>query len=229
MVRVLEHAGCELDFDTRQTCCGQPAFNSGFRDRAREVAAGTIELFDNVDYVVAPSGSCTAMCRNFYPELFADDPAQEYRAGHLRRKLFEFSEFLVRVLGIDDVGATWRGRVTYHDACHALRELRVHDEPRRLLRNVRGLELVEMDLAQSCCGFGGTFSVKFPELSSAMAADKVESIRRTGACAVVSSDASCLMQISGLMSRMGLCIRTMHLAEVLAEGLATTQWSRSIK
>ena len=216
MVTVLRRAGCELLFDPRQTCCGQPAFNSGFRAEARRVAAGLLQLFDDADYVVAPSGSCTTMCRVFYPELFAEDPALLSRVAALRGRLFEFSEFLLEVLQQDDHGSRFAGRVAYHDACHALRELRIHDGPRRLLRRVKDLELVEMDAAQACCGFGGTFSVKFGELSGAMARDKVGSIQRAGVAAVVSSDASCLLQLAGALSRAGLPVRTLHLAEVLA-------------
>jgi L-lactate dehydrogenase complex protein LldE len=225
-VRVLERVGCEVSFDPRQTCCGQPAFNSGFRHEARVVARGLLSLWDDVDYVVAPSGSCTTMCRVFYPELFGEkekgpkslDPGtnEAERAKRLGAKVYEFSEFLVTVLGVEDVRASYAGRVKYHDACHALRELRVHDEPRRLLRKVRGLELIEMENADECCGFGGTFSVKFSELSGAMVADKVENIRRAGVGAVVSSDASCLMQIGGALSRARVPIKTLHLAEVLA-------------
>jgi len=216
MVTVLRRAGCDLVFDRRQTCCGQPAFNSGFRAEARQVATGLLDLFDDVDYIVAPSGSCTTMCRVFYPELFADEAALLPRVEALRGRLFEFSEFLLEVLQQDNYGSRFTGRVTYHDACHALRELRIHDGPRRLLQQVKGLELVEMDAAQACCGFGGTFSVKFGELSGAMAQDKVASIQRANVDAVVSSDASCLLQLGGALSRVGLQVRTLHLAEVLA-------------
>jgi L-lactate dehydrogenase complex protein LldE len=220
-VEVLERCGCTVLFDPRQTCCGQPAFNSGYRNEARAVARNMLSLYPDADYIVAPSGSCTAMCRNFYPELMSD-AAERDAVARLRSRLYEFSEFLTDVLGIEDVGASFPRRVTWHDSCHALRELRIREAPRRLLRHVAGLELIEMDQAQVCCGFGGTFSVKFPELSGAMLADKIASIERSGAEAVVSTDGSCLMQIAGGLRRAGSSIRTLHLAEVLASVAASS-------
>jgi len=201
MVNVLRRLNVEVDFPSAQTCCGQPAFNTGYWDEARQLARRYRDIFAGYDAVVSPSGSCTAMVRNFYPELGVNPPAT-----------YEFAEFLVKKLGVTDVGAKFPARVTYHDGCHALRELRLKDEPRQLLRHVRGLELVEMAEAETCCGFGGTFSVKFPQISTAMDAAKCASIAATGAEYVVSTDSSCLMQIA----RGYLPVKTIHLAEVLA-------------
>lgn len=216
MVAVLERLGYEIDFREDQTCCGQPAFNSGFREEARKVARHFLNVFEDADYVVLPSGSCTAMCSHHFAELFRDDADAMRRVHAMEPKIWEFSRFLLDVAKVEDVGASFQGKVTYHDSCHALRELSVKEGPRRLLRHVRGLELVEMDVAEECCGFGGTFSVKFAELSGAMARTKVDSIRRTGADAVVSIDSSCLMQIEGAIRKEGLPVRALHLAEVLA-------------
>ena len=216
-VKVLRRVGCEVEFDDRQTCCAQPAFNTGYRKEAREVAKRFIEIFEegNADAIVSPSGSCTAMVHH-YPELFAEDPAWLKRAQAIAEKTHELSSFLVRVLKVDDVGASWSGRVTWHDACHGLRDLNIKDEPRSLIRKVRGAEFVELDNADSCCGFGGTFSVKYPEISVAILDQKIEAIERAEVNAVVSGDASCLMQIGGRLSRIGSKVRVMHLAELLA-------------
>jgi L-lactate dehydrogenase complex protein LldE len=216
MAEVLERLGYAIDFPEAQTCCGQPAFNSGFRGEARLVARQFLKAFRDAEYIVCPSGSCTAMVRHHYAELFHKDPEALETSRQLSARVFEFSEFLVNVAGQEDVGARYDGVVTYHDSCHSLRELKLRDEPRRLLRAVRGLELREMDIAEECCGFGGTFSVKFADVSGAMVGTKIESIVRTGAGAVVSTDASCLMQIRGALSRAGLPIQALHLAEVLA-------------
>jgi len=210
MVSVLRRLGIECVFPEEQTCCGQPAFNTGYWDEARALARRYCEIFDGYDAVVSPSGSCTAMVRNFYPELLGSSPPASVNT-------FEFSEFLVKKLGITDVGATFPAKVTYHDSCHTLRELRLKQEPRALLRAVRGLELVEMTEAETCCGFGGTFSVKFPAISTAMDDVKCQSIVATGAQYVVSVDSSCLMQIGGWLRRKNLPVQTKHLAEVLAQ------------
>lgn len=220
MATVLERLGYQIDFREDQTCCGQPAFNSGFRDEARTVATHFLNVFEGAEYIVLPSGSCTAMCSHHLAELFRDDPAMLRRVHDFEPRIWEFSRFLLEVAKAEDVGASYAGKVTYHDSCHALRELGIKRGPRQLLRHVRGLELVEMDTAEECCGFGGTFSAKFAELSGAMARTKVESIRRTGASAVVSIDSSCLMQIQGAMRREGLDVQALHLAEVLAGGTA---------
>lgn len=212
MAEVLERAGCEVEFREAQTCCGQPAFNSGYRDEARSVAEHFLKTFEGAEYIVVPSGSCGSMIGHHYAELLPGDK----RVHDLEPRVFEFSQFLVDVLKVEDFGARFEGRVTYHDSCHALRELKIKQGPRRLLGNVKGLQLVEMDIAEECCGFGGTFSVKFPEISGGMVRTKIDSIERTGAQTVVSIDSSCLMQIQGALSRAGSKIRTMHLAEVLA-------------
>ena len=216
-VEVLRRAGCEVEFDERQTCCGQPAFNTGYRDEARQVAKRFIEIFEEskADAIVSPSGSCTAMVHHF-PELFVDEPDWRERARSVGSRAYELSSFLIRVLEVEDVGATWNGKLTWHDACHGLRDLNIKSEPRRLIRNVRGAEFVELENAESCCGFGGTFSVKYPEISVAILDQKIEAIERAGVDAVVSGDASCLMQIGGRLSRKGSRIRVMHLAELLA-------------
>jgi len=217
MTDVLERVGCEVEFREDQTCCGQPAFNSGFVPEARAVARHFLRVFEGADYIVAPSGSCSSMIRHHFPDLFDRESAEEQALHAVTSRVFEFSEFLLKVLGVEDVGAQFPGVATYHDSCHALRELGLKEEPRRLLRKVKGLELREMEPREECCGFGGTFSVKFAGVSANMAEDKIESILRTGAGTVVSIDSSCLMQIRGALSRRGLPIRTMHLAEVLAQ------------
>jgi L-lactate dehydrogenase complex protein LldE len=216
-VEVLRRAGCEVEFDQRQTCCGQPAFNTGYRNEARVLARRFIEIFEEskADAIVSPSGSCTAMVRHFR-ELFAEDEAWRTRAESIAERTHEFASFLVNVRGVDDLGASFNGRVTWHDACHGLRDLNLHSEPRRLIRNVRGVEFVELANADACCGFGGTFSVKYPEISVAILDNKIESIENAGVRAVVSADASCLMQIGGRLSRKASPVRAMHLAELLA-------------
>ena len=215
-VAVLRRVGCEVEFDERQTCCGQPAFNTGYRAEARQVAKRFIEVFEEstADAIVSPSGSCTAMVHHF-AELFTDDPSWRERAEAIAARTHELSSFLIRVLEIEDVGASWQGKLTWHDACHGLRDLNIRLEPRRLIRNVRGAEFVELENAESCCGFGGTFSVKYPEISLAILDQKIEAIERAGVQAVVSGDASCLMQIGGRLSRKGSNVRVMHLAELL--------------
>jgi L-lactate dehydrogenase complex protein LldE len=214
MADVLERVGCEVEFREEQTCCGQPAFNSGFTTEARGVARHFLRVFEGAEYIVVPSGSCSSMVRHHFADLFERGSAEEEASHGVTSRVYEFSEFLLKVAGVEDVGAQFPGVATYHDSCHALRELK--QEPRRLLSHVRGLELREMEPAEECCGFGGTFSVKFSDVSGSMVDDKVESIVRTGADTVVSIDSSCLMQIRGALSRRGLPIRAMHLAEVLA-------------
>jgi L-lactate dehydrogenase complex protein LldE len=216
MAAVLERLGYRVDFPEKQTCCGQPAFNNGYWSEARAIARHFVETFENCEQIVAPSGSCTAMVVNHFAELFRKDPPMLERVEALRRRVWEFSAFLTDIAGVEDVGARFDGVVTFHDGCHALRELGIRVGPRRLLEHVRGLELRELQPAGECCGFGGTFSVKFDELSRSMAAAKVDAILRTGAGAVVSADPSCLMQIRGALARAGAPVRTLHLAEVLA-------------
>src|SRR5215831_6665296 len=216
MAAVLERLGYQVDFPEEQTCCGQPAFNSGYRAEARTVARHFLNTFASAECIVVPSGSCTSMVSHHYAELFHKEPETLERVRAIEKRIFEFSTFLTSVAGVEDVGARMEDVVTFHDGCHALRELGIKTAPRRLLANVRGLELREMTPAEECCGFGGTFSVKFAELSGAMARTKIDAIERTGADTVVSLDPSCLMQIQGALSRAGSPIRTMHLAEVLA-------------
>jgi L-lactate dehydrogenase complex protein LldE len=217
-VAVLRRVGCEVEFDKRQTCCAQPAFNTGYRDEARQVARRFISIFEEskADAIVSPSGSCTAMVHH-YPQLFVGDSEWLPRAQAIAAKTHELSSFLVRVLKIEDVGASWNGRLTWHDACHGLRDLNIKTEPRRLISNVRGAAFVELEHADACCGFGGTFSVKYPEISLAILDQKIEAIERAAVHAVVSSDASCLMQIGGQLSRKGSKVKVMHLAELLNE------------
>jgi len=217
MVEVLRRVGCEVVFDERQTCCGQPAFNTGYRHEAQKFAKRFIEIFEDSDAeaIVAPSGSCTAMVKHFH-ELFPDDKTWRERADKIAAKTYELAGFLVNVLNKVDVGASASGRFTWHDACHGLRELGLRNEPRLLLKNVKELEFIEMSNADVCCGFGGTFSVKYPEISAGILDNKIEAIEKANIDAVVSGDASCLMQIGGRLSRLGLRTKTMHLAEVLA-------------
>ena len=216
MTEVLERLGYQVDFPAAQTCCGQPAFNSGYADDARQVARHFLDTFRDSEYVVVPSGSCTSMITHHYEDIFQDDAAMLAETHRLAPRVWEFSKFLLEVAKVDDVGARFNGVVTYHDSCHALRELRVKDGPRRLLAKVEGLTLREMEAAEECCGFGGTFSVKFPEVSGGMARTKIDSIVKADAATVVSIDSSCLMQLQGVIQRAGLPIRTMHLAEILA-------------
>lgn len=215
-VKVLRRVGCSVEFDERQTCCGQPAFNTGYRPEACALARRFIEIFESsgAEAIVSPSGSCTAMVRHY--EDLLDSAGWRARARAVAERTYELSSFLVNRLGVEDLGASFPGRLTWHDACHGLRDLGIREEPRRLLRHVRGAELVELPNAESCCGFGGTFSVKYPEISVAILDQKVDSIEGAGVDAVVSGDASCLMQIGGRLSRRGSSVRALHLAEVLA-------------
>ena len=213
---VLERLGYVVDFPERQTCCGQPAFNTGYRKEAGEVACQCMDVLGDAEYVVVPSGSCAAMITHHYEELFAQDPRRLEKTRHLAARTWEFSQFLLEVAGVEDVGARFDGVVTFHDSCHGLRELKIKQGPRRLLSHVKGLTLREMDIPEECCGFGGTFSVKFPSVSGGMSRTKMESILKTGAGTVVGVDASCLLQLRGVLSRAGSPVKTMHLAEVLA-------------
>ncbi|MEW5978160.1 MAG: (Fe-S)-binding protein [Acidobacteriota bacterium] len=218
VVKVLSDLGITVDYPEAQTCCGQPAFNSGYHEEAKELAERFLTVFRGSEYIVCPSGSCTSMVRVFYPEILSEPTLQE-SLHDIASRTFEFSEFLVKVLGVSDVGAHFPHKVTYHDACHLLRELQVKTAPRQLLQQVRGLQLVEMSQPEDCCGFGGTFSVKFPEISTAMVEDKVKAIAETGAEFVVANDSSCLMQIGGWLTRKGIPVKPIHLAELLASRL----------
>ena len=215
VVRVLRRLGADVEFPLDQTCCGQPVYNSGFTGPARLLARRVLSTFAESRYVVVPSGSCAAMMRVFYPELFKDDPALLRQAQELSAKVYEFSEFLVKVLGVEDLGVSNPDTATYHPGCHQLRELEVRDEPLKLLRQVGSLELRDLPHAESCCGFGGAFSVKFPHISEGMLSDKVKNVMSTGADTLVSCDMGCLMHIGGALSRQGSGIRLQHLAQVL--------------
>lgn len=217
-VRVLERAGCAVSFPDAQTCCGQAVFNDGFQDEARRLVRRMLDAFAGPEAVVAPSGSCVAMVREWYPRLFGgDDPTAE-RTRELARRMFELSEYLVRVLGVTDVGARFPATVTYHASCHGLRGLGLREEPLRLLSSVRDLRLVPLRGTEECCGFGGVFSIKFSALSGAMLASKLDAIEASGADVVTATDASCLMHIAGGLARRGSRVRAMHLAEILAQG-----------
>jgi L-lactate dehydrogenase complex protein LldE len=216
MVRVLERIGVGLSCPAQQTCCGQPAFNAGYRREARIAARRFIEVFEDSETIVCPSGSCVHMVRHHYPSLFGEDPLWAGRARRVADRTFEFSEYLVDVLGVEDLGAHYPGKIAYHDSCHLLRGLRVQEQPRRLLRKVAGAELVEMKKSDACCGFGGTFAVKYADISAAMVREKVRHIVESGADTVVGCDTGCLLNIAGAVSRMGLAIQTRHIAEILA-------------
>src|SRR5438270_11586579 len=213
-VKLLRRLGVEVDFPQAQTCCGQPHFNSGFHHDARDLARHAIKAFAGGRLVVTPSGSCAAMVKLEYPELFHDDMVWHGRAEELARRTHELSDFLVNVLGKEDVGARFEGKATYHMACH-LRGLGLVTEPERLLKRVRGLELVPLERADECCGFGGSFAVRYPGISGAMVQDKAAFIEQAGVDAVVATDAGCLMNIAGCLRRRGSKVKALHLAEVL--------------
>jgi L-lactate dehydrogenase complex protein LldE len=217
VVRVLRRLGVEVAYPEGQTCCGQPAFNSGFFDEARSLAGRFLDVFESErwDYVVCPSGSCTTMVSHYYPFLMHDVPDERERSEALGHRVREFSDFLVNVLGVKDLGARHAGKAVFHTGCHQRRELGVLEEPRELLRNVEGLDLVEWENEELCCGFGGTFSVKMPDVSTAMADEKVKALEKSGADALISCDSSCLMHLGGRLKRKGHDTRVLHLAQVL--------------
>lgn len=214
-VRLLQRLGHEVAFSDGQTCCGQPFFNSGYLDLARAQAQHTIAALAGDEPVVVPSGSCAAMVKNELAHLLADDQAWHERATNLASRTYELADFLLNVLGTEDVGARYEGRVTYHDACH-LRGLALSEAPVRLIRRVSGLTYVALERLDQCCGFGGSFAVRYGSISTAMVDDKVNCILATGAEAVVSTDTGCLMNIAGRLRRLGQPVRTLHLAELLA-------------
>jgi L-lactate dehydrogenase complex protein LldE len=214
MVQILERLGHTVVCPAEISCCGQPPFNSGYWDEARPVAAKVLERLEDAEAVVIGSGSCGAMVKKFYPELFANTPQAE-PAKRIAARTWEFSDFLVTKLGVTDLGAKFPHKVTFHDGCHGLRELGIKQPPRTLLANVRDLQLVEMAEAETCCGFGGTFAAKFPMISTAMGDVKCASAIETGADYIVSNDSSCLMHLQGLLTRQGKPMKTIHLAEVL--------------
>ncbi len=215
-VTVLRRIGYEVEFLQEQTCCGQPAFNTGYWNEARPCAERFLRVFKNAELIVCPSGSCTTMVRVFYPELLESSPLHD-EAVALGKRTFELSEFLVKLAGITDVGAAFPHTVTYYASCHGLRELELRHEPLQLLRKVKGLKLVEMLRSEECCGFGGTFSAKFESISVAMGESKAESIAVTGAEFVTAIDSSCLMHLQGILDKQGARARTIHLASILAK------------
>jgi L-lactate dehydrogenase complex protein LldE len=215
VVRVLEKLGHSVEVPAQLTCCGQPSFNSGYWNEARQVAAPVLRELENSEAVVMPSGSCAAMLKVFYPQLFAQTP-EANAAQNLSERVWEFSEFLVDKLGVTDVGARFPHKITLHDGCHGLRELGVKTQPRTLLEKVQGVEIIEMSEAQTCCGFGGAFAVKYADISRAMGEVKCDSALQTGAEYIVSNDSSCLMHIGGMLMKQKRKLKTLHLAEVLA-------------
>ncbi|WP_342470784.1 (Fe-S)-binding protein [Ureibacillus sp. FSL K6-3587] len=213
-VELLERLGCEIDFPTSQVCCGQPAYNSGYVEKSKGSMKNMIKAFEHAEYVVTPSGSCAYMFKE-YPHIFKGDPEWEQKAQNLADKTYELTDFIVNVLKIENVGARLKGKATYHTSCHMTRLLGVKDAPIRLLKNVEGLEYVELPGKERCCGFGGTFSVKMGNISGEMVDEKVRNIEETGADILVGADAGCLINIGGRISRTGKPIRVMHIAEVL--------------
>jgi L-lactate dehydrogenase complex protein LldE len=217
MARVLERLGCEVHYNPKQTCCGQPAYNAGYWDDAKAVAKKFMKDFNEEFYIVAPSGSCAGYVRNYYEKLF-DDNTDLVNTNKVRAYLYEFTEFLTDVLKVEDLGASFEGKATYHDACGALRECGIKEGPRRLLKHVKGLEMVEMPECETCCGFGGTFAVKFEPISIGMAQTKVQSALATGAQYMITTDVSCMMHVQGYIEKQGLPMQTLHIADVLASG-----------
>jgi len=216
-VKLLEDAGCTVEVPEAQTCCGQPAYNSGDKEDTKAIARQVIDAFESFDYVVVPSGSCGGMIKQHYLELFADEPASFQRAQHLAKRTYELVSFLADVLKLERVDARYDGVATYHDSCSGLRELGVKEQPRKLLASVQGLRLKELPGAEICCGFGGTFCIKYPEISDRMVADKAADIAATGADTLLAGDLGCLLNIAGKLHRQGRSVRVRHVAEVLAD------------
>jgi len=215
-IKLLEDAGCTVDVPLTQTCCGQPAYNAGDRADAVAIARNVLDAFEGYDYVVVPSGSCGGMLKKHYPLLFDPDSTEARRAEALAARTFELTAFLTDVRGVAEVASSLDGKVTYHDSCSSLREHHVREQPRRLLRSVAGLELVELEGSEICCGFGGAFCVKYPDISTKMVSDKVAAIEATGARLVLAGDLGCLMNLAGRLKRLGSAVEARHVAEVLA-------------
>ncbi len=213
MVKVLEKCGCTVRYNTEQTCCGQPAFNAGYRNEAKEVCKKFLNDFEGTDYIVTPSASCAGFVKNYYQMLL---PGSD-KAKEVGNRLYEFSSFLVNVLGITSTGAKFNAKATYHDSCAALRECGIKAEPRLLLSHVEGLQISEMNDVETCCGFGGTFAVKFESISLAMGDQKITNAADTGAQYIISTDMSCLMHIDGCIKHKGVNLQVLHLADVLAK------------
>ncbi len=223
VVQVLESQGVEVEAPLQQTCCGQPTYNSGYQQESKKAARHFLETFEpflqeTEGYIVLPSGSCAAMIRETYPKLLSDEPALYARVMAIRERVYEFSEFLVRVLGVEKISATYSAKATYHHSCHMARGLGLREEPLEVLKRVEGLELIPLANAEDCCGFGGTFAVKMPEISTAMGEEKLQHVRETGAELLIASDLGCLMHLSGYARREGQPIQVKHVAQVLAEG-----------
>jgi L-lactate dehydrogenase complex protein LldE len=217
VVKLLEKGGCTVEYNREQTCCGQPAFNAGFWNDAKPVCVKFLNDFSGDDPIVSPSASCTGFVRNYYGKLL-ENSSVHHEVQDTAKRIFELSDFLVNVLKRDDFGARLAGKATYHDSCAALRECKVKKEPRQLLSKVKGLEMVEMNDVETCCGFGGTFAVKFEPISIAMGEQKVEHALQTGAEYIISTDASCLLHLQGYIDHKGYPLKTMHLADVLTAG-----------
>lgn len=219
VVRVLRRLGVDLDFPEGQTCCGQPAYSCGYHRETAHVAKKMIEVFEKSERIIMPSGSCASMVHHGYPTLFAGDPVWEKRAEEFVHKTYEFSQFIVDVLGITDVGATFRKKVTYHSSCHMSRLLGVEEQPKALLRQVKGIDFIELPYSYDCCGFGGTFSMKLADISGAIVDEKVDHVIETGAEVLAGCDLTCLMNINGRLTRRGAPVKVMHLAQVLDQGV----------
>lgn len=217
MIKVLEKTGCTVTYNTNQTCCGQPAFNAGFWDAAKPVCMKFIRDFSGCDYVVTPSASCAGFVRNYYSRLL-DNSSVRNEVKDLSKRIYELSGFMIKIMRAENVGAILKGKATYHDSCAGLRECRIKEEPRKLLSQVKGLELAEMNDVETCCGFGGTFAVKFEPISIGMGEQKVENALATGADYLISTDHSCLMHLDGYIKNKGYKLKTMHIADVLASG-----------
>jgi len=217
-IKVLERAGCEVQYNPEQTCCGQPSFNSGYWKETKTLAIKFMHDFENANIIVSPSASCTGFIKNYYQKVFADDSTELAKVTELSPKIFEFSDFLVNQIKKIEFGSVFQHKVTFHDSCAGLREYGINKEPRTLLQNVKGLELIEMENLTTCCGFGGTFAAKFHSISTAMTEQKVEHALKTGAEYIVSTEASCLMNIEAYIKKQKLPIKTIHLADLLATG-----------
>lgn len=230
VVRLLRKLGVKVDFPLMQTCCGQPAFNSGFKSEAKVLAGKFLDSFQDKSHIVVPSGSCTAMIKVFYPDIFHADSSRLHQSKEIGTRVFELSEFIVDVLGIEhfnkainEVNSNSKRKITYHEGCHLRREIEVVTQPRLLIDAVPGVDLVEMDQVDVCCGFGGTFSVKYPDISGAMLEDKIQNICKTDAETLVSCDSSCLMQIGGGLAKKNIDVKPMHLAQFLDESLSANE------
>lgn len=216
-IKVLERAGCTVHYNANQTCCGQPAFNAGYWGESREICNKFMDDFSDASYIVMPSASCAGFVKNYFPKIF-DNAANNKNINSFKTKVFELSDFLVNEMKVVDLGAKFKGIATYHDSCAALRECNIKSEPRKLLEKVAGLELIEMNDNETCCGFGGTFAVKFEDISVAMGEQKVQHIIDSKADFLISTDLSCIMHIDGVIKKKNYPIKSMHLADVLASG-----------